>query len=141
MDGVYEKEVEEEVDRRIKKGKPRGKDKGVQASTPPPVTVSPAGTQTEEVERREKGKEEMRERGAKVEEEDEAMKGKLDDAGIDCNQPYEDLSSYEDEDEAPVAPPTKIQIASRLAAKTLVGRKSRRTKAAPPLAIPEPRGW
>jgi len=34
--GVYEKEVEaEEVDRRMKKGKPRGKDKGVQVSTPP----------------------------------------------------------------------------------------------------------
>jgi len=31
--GVYEKEVEE-VDRRMKKGKPRGKDKGVQVSIP-----------------------------------------------------------------------------------------------------------
>jgi len=46
--GVYEKEVEEEVDRRMKNGKPRGKDKGVQVSTPQ-VTVSPVGTQTEEI--------------------------------------------------------------------------------------------
>jgi len=37
------KEIEEGVDRRVKKGKPGGRDKGAQASTPP-VTVSPAGT-------------------------------------------------------------------------------------------------
>ena len=52
--GVYEKKVEEEVDRRMKKGKPGGKDKGVQVSTPQ-VAVSPVGTQTEEIERREEG--------------------------------------------------------------------------------------
>ena len=63
--GVYEKEVEEEVDRRIKKGKPRGKDKGVQVNTPQ-VAVSPVGTQTEEIERREKGKQEIIRLGSKV---------------------------------------------------------------------------
>jgi len=63
----------------------------------PPVTVSPAGIQTEKVGRREKGKDKRRERGAKVEEEDEVMKDGSDDAGIDW-RPYEDLSSYEDED-------------------------------------------
>jgi len=39
----------------------------VQASTPPPTTVSPTGTQTEEVEKNEKKR---REKGAKLEEED-----------------------------------------------------------------------
>jgi len=100
--GVYGKEVAGEVDRRMKQGRPREKDKGVQASTPQlQVTVSPAGTQTEEVERMEKGKEKRRERGAKVEEEDEVMKDELDDTRIDWRL-YEDLSSYEDEGEAPV---------------------------------------
>jgi len=127
--GVYEKEVKEEVDRRMKKGKPRGKDKEVQVSTPQ-VAVSPAGTQTEEIERREKGKQKKRERGAKVEKEDEVMKDGSDDAESNW-RPYEDLSSYEDEDEAPVVPLTKIQAAPRPAAKKPVGRKSRPTKTAP----------
>jgi len=127
--GVYEKGVKEEVDRRMKKGKPRGKDKGVQVSTPQ-VAVSPAGTQTEEIEGREKGKQKEEERGAKVEEEDEVMKDRSDDAESNW-RPYEDLSSYEDEDEAPVVPPTKIQAAPRPAAKKPVGRKSQPTKTAP----------
>jgi len=57
----------------MKEGKPRGKDTGVQVSAPQ-VTVSLANTQTEEVERSVKGKRERRERGAKVEQEDEVMK-------------------------------------------------------------------
>jgi len=72
--GIYEEEIEEEVDRRMKKGKPRGKDKGVQASTPP-VTVSPAGTQTGKVRRREGGGGEEEREGSQVEEEDKVMKG------------------------------------------------------------------
>ena len=62
------------LDRRMKKGKPRGKDKGVQASTPP-VTVSPAGTQTGKVRRREGGGGEEEREGSQVEEEDKVMKG------------------------------------------------------------------
>jgi len=33
--GVYEKEVEEKVDRRMKQGEPRGKDKGCRRARPP----------------------------------------------------------------------------------------------------------
>jgi len=58
------------------------------------------------------------------------MKDGSDDTKIDWRL-YEDLSSYEDEDEAPVLPPTKIQAALRPAAKKLAGRKSRPTKTAP----------
>ena len=54
----------------------------MQVSTPQ-VAVSPVGTQTEEIERREKGKQKRRERGAKIEEEDEVMKDGSDDAKID----------------------------------------------------------
>jgi len=58
------------------------------------------------------------------------MKDGSDDAKIDWRL-YEDLSSYEDEDEAPVVSPTKIQAAPRPVAKKPVGRKSRPTKTAP----------
>jgi len=71
------------------------------------------------------------------------MKDGSDDAEIDW-RPYEDLSSYEDEDEALVAPPTKIQAApvqrqkNRLAENPGQPRQPPRTSS---LAIPEPRGW
>jgi len=57
------------------------------------------------------------------------MKDGSDDAEID-RRPYEGLPSYEDEDEAPVASPTKTQVAPRPAVKKPVGRKSRPTKTA-----------
>jgi len=71
------------------------------------------------------------------------MKDGSDDAEIDW-RPYEDLSSYKDEVEALVAPPTNIQAAPRPAAKNRLAENPGQPRKPPrtfSLATPEPRGW
>jgi len=114
----------------------------VQASTPPPLRHSIGYTDRGGWEERTEKKKRRREKGAKVEEGDEVMKNGSDDAGSDWG-PYEDLSSYEVEDEAPVAL-TKIQAAPHPAAKKPLAKNPGQQRQPPRtslLAIPEPRGW
>jgi len=115
----------------------RGEEKGVQWSAPR-VPLTSTSAHTEEVvrgeqERRDRREEKRAGRGARAEGEDVVMEDMPGDAEVTW-QPYEDLSGYEGEDEAPVvAPPTKKQATRRPAAgsTTLAGKRSRPAKTTP----------